>query len=90
MDIQRCEPILKTGQRYRLVLENLNADDHRIHLHRHTLEVRQVSGSIEMQGLNKDVVPDHAKSTTEVEFLADNLEKRSFIVISGITWSEVS
>jgi FtsP/CotA-like multicopper oxidase with cupredoxin domain len=40
--------------------------------------VRQVSGSFEMQGLNKDVALDHAKSTTEVEFLADNPGKALF------------
>ena len=72
----RTDP--ESGQRYLLVRENLSADDHRIHLHRHSFEVRQVSGSIEMQGLNKDVVPDHAKSTTEVEFLLNNPEKTLF------------
>jgi len=66
------EPILKTGQRYRLVLKNLSADDHPIHLHRHTFEVRQLDGSPELQGLKKDVVLVHAKSATEIEFLADN------------------
>jgi FtsP/CotA-like multicopper oxidase with cupredoxin domain len=75
---QRCEPILKTGQRYRLVLENLDADDHRIHLPRHSFEVRQVSGSVEMQGLNKDVVRDHGESATEVEFLGNNPGKALF------------
>ena len=39
---QTDEPILKMGQRYRLVLKNLSADDHPMHLHRHTFEVRQV------------------------------------------------
>jgi FtsP/CotA-like multicopper oxidase with cupredoxin domain len=69
---QTDEPILKAGQRYRLVLKNISADDHPIHLHRHTFEVRQVDGSSELQGLKKDVLLVHAKSTTEVEFLADN------------------
>ena len=72
----RTDP--ESGQRYLLVRENLSADDHRIHLHRHTFEVRQVSGSFEMQGLNKDVALYHAKSTTEVEFLADNPGKALF------------
>jgi FtsP/CotA-like multicopper oxidase with cupredoxin domain len=66
------EPILKKGQRYRLVLKNLSADDHPLHLHRHTFEVRQEHGTSEMHGLRKDVVLVSAKSTTEVEFVADN------------------
>lgn len=66
------EPILKTGQRYRLILKNLSADDHPMHLHRHTFEVRQAEGNLEMYGLRKDVVLIRAKSTAEVEFVADN------------------
>jgi FtsP/CotA-like multicopper oxidase with cupredoxin domain len=73
------EPILKTGQRYRLVLKNLSMDDHPMHLHRHTFEVRKlVDGASEMQGLRKDVVLVPAKSTTEVEFVADNPGKTLF------------
>ncbi|WP_433964117.1 multicopper oxidase domain-containing protein [Tunturiibacter gelidiferens] len=66
------EPILKTGQRYRLQLKNLSADDHPMHLHRHTFEVRKVGGTSEMHGLRKDVLLVPAKSTAEVEFVADN------------------
>ncbi|RZU43664.1 multicopper oxidase family protein [Edaphobacter modestus] len=69
---QTDEPILKTGQRYRLVLKNLSADDHPMHLHRHTFEVRKLGGTPEMRGLRKDVVLVPAKSTAEVEFVADN------------------
>jgi FtsP/CotA-like multicopper oxidase with cupredoxin domain len=75
---QTDEPILKTGQRYRLVLKNLSADDHPLHLHRHTFEVRQVDGSPEMHGLGKDVVLVPAKSTAEVEFVANNPGKTLF------------
>jgi FtsP/CotA-like multicopper oxidase with cupredoxin domain len=66
------EPILKMGQRYRLVLENLSADDHPMHLHRHTFEVRKLEGTSEMHGLRKDVVLVPSKSTAEIEFVADN------------------
>jgi FtsP/CotA-like multicopper oxidase with cupredoxin domain len=66
------EPILKTGMRYRLAMKNLSTDDHPIHLHRHTFQVQQVDGSPEMHGLNKDVVLVPAKSTTEIEFVANN------------------
>ena len=69
---QTDEPILKTGQCYRLVLKNLSTDDHPIHLHRHTFKVRQVDGSPEMHGLHKDVVLVPAKSTAEIEFVANN------------------
>ena len=75
---QTDEPILKTGQRYRLVLKNLSLDDHPVHLHRHTFEVRQVDGSDELQGLRKDVVLVPSKSTAEVEFVADNPGKTLF------------
>ena len=66
------EPVLKAGQRYRLVLKNLSLDDHPMHLHRHTFEVRKVDGGPEMQGLKKDVVLVATKTTAEVEFVADN------------------
>jgi FtsP/CotA-like multicopper oxidase with cupredoxin domain len=75
---QTDEPILKTGQRYRLILKNLSADDHPMHLHRHTFEVRQIDGSPEIHGLRKDVVLVPAKSTAEVEFVADNPGKTLF------------
>jgi FtsP/CotA-like multicopper oxidase with cupredoxin domain len=67
-----AEPILKEGQRYRLVLKNLSMDDHPLHLHRHSFEVRTVDGSTEMSGLIKDVVLVPSKTTAEVEFTADN------------------
>ena len=66
------EPILKAGMRYRLVMKNLSTDDHPIHLHRHTFQVQQIDGSPEMHGLNKDVVLVPAKSTAEIEFVANN------------------
>jgi FtsP/CotA-like multicopper oxidase with cupredoxin domain len=72
------EPILKAGVRYRLVMKNLSMDDHPIHLHRHTFQVRQVDGSPEMHGLNKDVVLVPAKSTAEIEFVANNPGKTLF------------
>ena len=69
---QTAEPILKQGQRYRLVLKNASMDDHPMHLHRHRFEVRTVAGSPEMSGLLKDVVLVPSKTTAEVEFTADN------------------
>ena len=66
------EPILQAGMRYRLVMKNLSTDDHPVHLHRHTFQVQQIDGSPEMHGLNKDVVLVPAKSTAEIEFVANN------------------
>jgi FtsP/CotA-like multicopper oxidase with cupredoxin domain len=66
------EPSLKEGQRYRLVMKNQSMDDHPMHLHRHTFEVRQVEAGPEMRGVRKDVLLVPAKTTAEVEFLANN------------------
>ena len=66
------EPSLTTGLRYRLVMKNESMDDHPLHLHRHTFEVRQVDGGPEILGLMKDVVLVPAKTTAEVEFTANN------------------
>jgi FtsP/CotA-like multicopper oxidase with cupredoxin domain len=66
------EPILSEGRRYRLVMKNQSMDDHPMHLHRHTFQVRQVDGSPELRGLQKDVLLIPAKTTGEVEFLANN------------------
>ena len=63
---------LKAGQRYRLVMKNLSMDDHPMHLHRHTFEVRQAGGGVELHGIRKDVVLVPAKTTCEVEFLANH------------------
>lgn len=69
---QTEEPILRQGQRYRLVLKNASMDDHPLHLHRHRFEVKTVEGSPELTGLIKDVVLVPSKTTAEIEFTADN------------------
>src|SRR6202522_2485795 len=71
-------PLLQTGKRYRLVLKNKSMDDHPMHLHRHTFEVRRVQDSPEISGRRKDVVLVAAGGTVEVEFLADNPGKTLF------------
>jgi FtsP/CotA-like multicopper oxidase with cupredoxin domain len=71
-------PVLQTGQRYRLVMKNRSMDDHPLHLHRHTFEVRRVEDSPELAGVRKDVVLVPAGKTVEVEFLADNPGKTLF------------
>jgi FtsP/CotA-like multicopper oxidase with cupredoxin domain len=66
------EPVLQAAQRYRLILKNLSNDNHPLHLHRHTFEVRRVAGSPELGGLHKDVLLVNAGTTAEVEFVANN------------------
>ncbi len=65
-------PILQTGQRYRLVMKNKSTDDHPMHLHRHTFEVRRIADSAEFAGVRKDVVLVRAGQSVAVEFVADN------------------
>jgi FtsP/CotA-like multicopper oxidase with cupredoxin domain len=71
-------PALEAGRRYRLVMKNESLDDHPMHLHRHTFEVRRVDGSPELRGLRKDVVLVRSGGTAEVEFVADNPGKTLF------------
>jgi FtsP/CotA-like multicopper oxidase with cupredoxin domain len=62
---------LTQGQRYRLVFRNKSQDDHPVHLHRHTFELKRVAGR-ETRGILKDTVLVTARTETEVEFTADN------------------
>ncbi|MFY9937685.1 MAG: multicopper oxidase family protein [Silvibacterium sp.] len=63
--------MLQEGKCYRLAMRNKSADDHPIHLHRHTFEVTSLDGK-PMSGLRKDVVVVTANSTAEVDFVAAN------------------
>ena len=69
---QTDEPILTEGQTYRLIMRNASEDDHPMHLHRHSFEVRTLATGKRLSGLRKDVVLVPAKSTVEVEFVADH------------------
>ncbi|WP_242618015.1 multicopper oxidase family protein [Edaphobacter modestus] len=61
---------LKQGQRYRLVLKNKSMDDHPVHLHRQTFELRRLAGR-ETQGILKDTLLVSAGTEAEVEFTAN-------------------
>lgn len=63
---------LKHGQRYRLVMKNKSMDDHPVHLHRHTFEVKKLNGR-QTQGILKDTILVSAGTEAEVEFTADRL-----------------
>ena len=60
---------LREGERYVLKLINASADDHPLHLHRHTFQLR--SGGKRL-GVMKDVVLLDAHTTREVEFIANS------------------
>jgi FtsP/CotA-like multicopper oxidase with cupredoxin domain len=72
------EIALREGQRYRLVFKNKSTDDHPVHLHRHSFELRRVPGHPELQGVLKDVVLVGAGTQLEVEFTADHPGKTLF------------
>jgi FtsP/CotA-like multicopper oxidase with cupredoxin domain len=61
---------LKQGQRYRLIFRNKSMDDHPVHLHRHTFELRKLNGR-ETRGILKDTILVSAGTEAEVEFTAD-------------------
>jgi len=63
---------LQRGQRYRLQFINHSSDDHPVHLHRHSFEIRSLPGSADTRGILKDVVLVPAKTQLDVEFTADN------------------
>jgi len=63
---------LQQGQRYRLQFKNRSTDDHPVHLHRHSFEVRSLPGNQETRGVIKDVVLVGAGTQVDVEFTADN------------------
>lgn len=71
---------LHSGARYRLQLINRSKDDHPLHLHRHSFELRSLGvplaaaapAAAQIHGLLKDVVLVAAGTRTEVDFTADN------------------
>jgi FtsP/CotA-like multicopper oxidase with cupredoxin domain len=63
-------PALTTGRRYRLLFINRSTNDHPVHLHRHSFELRRFSGGPETHGVIKDTVLVDAQTQVEVEFTA--------------------
>ena len=61
---------LRQGQRYRLVFRNKSVDDHPVHLHRNTFELRKINGR-DTRGILKDTVLGKGGTEAEVEFTAD-------------------
>jgi FtsP/CotA-like multicopper oxidase with cupredoxin domain len=66
------DPIMvEKGKRYRMIMHNLGADMHPIHLHRHSFEVTNYLGT-PISGLVKDVVVVPGRRSGEIDFVADN------------------
>ena len=66
----RTDPLtVQTGKRYRWTLDNQSAENHPLHLHRHTFEVTRVDGRA-MSGIMKDVVIVPAWKQVEVDVAA--------------------
>jgi len=63
---------LTHGQRYRLQFKNPSSDDHPVHLHRHSFQLRSLPKDRNIRGILKDVVLVEAKTEVHVEFTADN------------------
>jgi FtsP/CotA-like multicopper oxidase with cupredoxin domain len=72
---------LVPGRRYRLQFINRSHDDHPLHLHRHSFELRSLGRSLDgsgnssaraIGGIVKDVVLVDARTQAEVEFTADH------------------
>jgi FtsP/CotA-like multicopper oxidase with cupredoxin domain len=67
-----ASPMLTSGQRYRLALINRSTNDHPVHLHRHSFELRRLPGHPEVHGILKDTVLLDAGTQVEVEFTAND------------------
>ncbi len=69
---ETASPVLTAGQRYRLAFHNRSNNDHPVHLHRHSFELRKLPGHSEIHGIVKDVILLDAGTQVEVEFTADD------------------
>ena len=71
-EFPKGDPImLRPNRRYRLRFDNRSDDDHPVHLHRHSFELKNVAGK-DTAGVLKDVVVVPSRKTVDVEFLADH------------------
>ncbi len=76
----KVAPLIQ-GRRYRLQFINKSVDDHPLHLHRHSFELRSLGAPVtgdpgsaphEIAGIVKDVVLVDSQTRAEVEFTANN------------------
>ena len=62
--------VVRQGRRYRWLLDNQSANDHPIHLHRHTFEIVRL-GDKQVSGIMKDVVVVPAWKQVEIDVRAN-------------------
>jgi FtsP/CotA-like multicopper oxidase with cupredoxin domain len=62
--------VVRSNSRYRLRFDNQSDDDHPVHLHRHSFELRHVAGK-PTAGVFKDVVVVPRRNVVEVDLIAD-------------------
>jgi FtsP/CotA-like multicopper oxidase with cupredoxin domain len=68
----KTDPImLRENKRYRLRFDNQSDDDHPVHLHRHSFELKSIAGE-STAGIFKDVVVVPRRKVVEVELLASH------------------
>lgn len=63
--------VVQENRRYRLGFDNQSDDDHPVHLHRHSFELKSFAGK-PTSGIVKDVVVVPRRKVVEAEFVADN------------------
>ena len=63
--------VVQEGKRYRWRLDNQSAENHPIHLHRHSFELTRIAGQ-PTSGVFKDVVMVGGYQEVAVDFVADN------------------
>lgn len=59
------------GRKYRLQFMNASREEHPVHLHRHSFELKSIAG-VPTGGIVKDTVMVPRYGSAEVEFIADN------------------
>jgi FtsP/CotA-like multicopper oxidase with cupredoxin domain len=71
-EFAKTDPIMvRENHRYRLRFDNQSDDDHPVHLHRHSFELKSIAGE-NTAGIFKDVVVVPRRKTVEAELVADN------------------
>lgn len=71
-EFPKTDPVVvKENRRYLLRFDNQSDDDHPVHLHRHSFELRNVAGK-KTAGVMKDVVIVPRRQIVEVELHANN------------------
>jgi hypothetical protein len=71
-EFPKTDPILvRENHRYLLRFDNQSNDDHPVHLHRHSFELKNVAGK-STAGILKDVVVVPRRKVVDVELVANN------------------